>query len=295
VLEISRPAGRVSDFVVQDLGSTDEAPLRVDLHHPEPTREDIGQAGPVRRPDRAIIAPDAQGLVGRVGLIGGLRCGDIDGQYLAQALAIAGRIGLEGRQGDGLAIGAPAGAAGLPDGGQDLADPAGGDIGRMKRPGLVQESQGPAVARPCGCEGGARVAGDLPVLAGGKGADPDLQVAAPVCGIGQRQTIRGPGGVALPEPVLCQGFGRAAQGHDVEVVEGSEGDLGSIGRQDRTADPHHRARDGGVRSSCRASGKRAERRVSGPQTGLALDPKRSGAGSGHWRHRSCRHRGARWA
>ena len=122
---------------------------------------------------------------------------------------------------------------------RERLDGAGGYVDDQSGAGLVLKGDELAVGRPGGHDLRGFAGGDLLVGAGVRAGDVveiDVLDAVAVGDIGESFAVGRPGGALLVEGVVGEGDGRAADGHEVELVEGDEGDLFAVGRERRCVD-----------------------------------------------------------
>ena len=238
---IPAPTRRIGDLGGDLPGGAGGRAVRRHRHHPQHAGHDERHHPAVRRPHRAVVAAGLQRPVRQRLVIRGLPGRAVDGQDLAQALAVPRRIRLDRRDGDRVAVGRPGRTARFERRRVDPLDVARADLHRVDGAGLVEEGDEPPVAGPGSGDGRGIGQARYPgVDARAQIAHPDLQVAAPVAGVRQLRAVRRPGGIRLPVVVLRQRHGRLANAHKVNVVERPEGNLLAVRRQHRAADAFHR-------------------------------------------------------
>ncbi len=175
---------------------------------------------------------------------------EVDGEDGAGAFAEALGVGLDGGDGDGLSVGGEGGAAW--EEGQ-RCEGLGGCRWRRRRvrvaPVWSWNAMSLAVGRPGGHDLGGLAGGDLLVgrgVWGGDVVEVDVLDAVAVGDVGEGLAVGRPGGTLLVEGVVGEGDGRAADGHEVELVEGDEGDLLAVGRERGCVDAFDLMCGGGV-------------------------------------------------
>ena len=236
---IARPGGCISGFVVQLDGGAGGLTVRIHRHGVEQVVHHEGHLLAVGRVDGAVLRPRGDGLKRRRREELRLAGDNVHGEDGACAFAEALRVGLDGGDRDRLAVGRKGGTAWEERGGRQRRGLAGGYIDEQRRAGLVLEGDELCVRRPRGHDLRA-LAGCKGFVSGGVVAGHVVQVdvldAVLIRHVGERFAVGRPRRPLLEEGVAGQCNGRAADGHQVKLVERDERDLAAARRKRRSED-----------------------------------------------------------